>query len=206
MMLSARWLRTCVGSCALALVVACAGPTYKTRYYSLMADSEATPLANAEAFTSSLGVGPIRLPETLEHPGIVSHGDGQRVEVAPYDIWAGELKETVTRVLADNLSTYLATENVWPFPWDNRVRPARQASIVFERFGGQRGGEVTLQAKWRLLSTDGNSVLLSDKVSLRTETTTGSYDAYVAALNQLLNELSKEIALAVAGQQERAAP
>lgn len=185
-------------ACGLWLA-GCAGPSYKTEYYTLAADEHADA-QGAAADVGTLGVGPIRLPEMLDVVGIVSWDDSQRVYIAPYAVWAGDLKQAVTRVLADDLSAYLATDDVWPFPWDNRVRPDRQVTAVIEQFGGERGGEVTLQAKWRLMNSDGNRVLDSGKVTLSTQADESSYNAYVAALNELLHQFAKSIAQAVKEQ------
>lgn len=183
----------------LLILAACSGLNYKTDYYTLIADQDASLLIN-RPYSESLGVGPVKLPEMLDHPGIVSRDNGQQLLVATYAVWAGDLNEAVTRVLADNLSHYMGTDQVWPFPWDNRVRPQRTIRIVFERFSGERGGEVELQAKWRLVSGSGDKAFYSGKVTLQTETQGNSYNAYVAALNELLNQLSQAIARAVVEQ------
>jgi uncharacterized lipoprotein YmbA len=185
----------------MASLMACSGPTYQTKHYTLVADASAKPVTE-RVYPLSLGVGPIRLPELLDHPGIVSHNEQQRVFVAPYDIWAGDLKAAISRVLADNLSVYLNSHHVWPFPWDNRVRPERRISLVLERFGGERGGEVVLQAKWRLLSSDGGTELDSGKIRLADNTPDDSYSAYVETLNALLNRLSEAIAQNLLAQQD----
>lgn len=180
----------------LWLLSACSGPTYKTEFFTLVADADAAPLVQRE-YTGSLGVGPIRIPELLNHSGIVSRGSDQQVFVAPYQVWAGDIKRAMTRVLADNLSAYLNTDQVWPFPRDNRVRPDRQIHILFERFDGERGGEVVLQAKWQLLTADGDAQLHTAKATLQTRARDSSYSAYVHALNQLLNEFAAQLALAI---------
>ena len=197
MRLFARGISTGILVLAIFISVACSGPTYKTEYYTLVADAKADLLVE-QRYSGSLGVGPIRTPDILNHSGIVSHGSDQQVFVAPYQVWAGDLKRTITRVLADDLSAYLGTHQVWPFPRDNRVRPDRQISILFERFDGERGGEVVLQAKWRLLTADAEKELHTAKVTLRTQTQDGSYSAYVQALNQLLDEFAGHLALAIA--------
>ena len=197
MRLFARGISTGILVLAIFISVACSGPTYKTEYYTLVADAKADLLVE-QRYSGSLGVGPIRTPDILNHSGIVSHGSEQQVFVAPYQVWAGDLKRAITRVLADDLSAYLGTDQVWPFPRDNRVRPDRQISILFERFDGERGGEVVLQAKWRLLTADAEKELHTAKVTLRTQTQDGSYSAYVQALNQLLDEFAGHLALAIA--------
>lgn len=185
---------------SLMTIGGCSGPTYKTTYYTLVADGsgDKAPLPTEAHYTASLGVGPLQLPEMLDHPGIVSQKGAQQVLVAPYDVWAGDLKQAMTRVLADNLSTYLGSDNVWPFPWDNRIRPEQQLSILVEHFSGERGGDVELQGKWRLLTDQGQRVSQSGKVKLRTETKSSSYSDYVSAMNELLNQMAEHIALEIA--------
>jgi uncharacterized lipoprotein YmbA len=177
----------------------CSGLKYKTDYYTLIADRDAR-LEVGQPYSGSLGVGPVQLPEMLDHPGIVTRDNGQKLLIASYAVWAGDLNEAVTRVLADNLSHYLGSDQVWPFPWDNRVRPQQTIRVVFERFSGERGGEVELQAKWRLVSGSGEQEIFATKVQLQTEAENNSYNAYVAALNDLLNQLAKVIARDIAGE------
>ncbi len=192
-----RWKCQFLVGVVLALVAACSGPAYKTDFFTLVADQD-TEQRVAQPYRGSLGVGPVKLPELLDHPGVVSESGGQQIEVAPYAVWAGDLNAAVVRVLADNLSAYLGTDQVWPFPWDNRARPEQQIRVVFEKFSGERGGDVVLQAKWRLLSSNGGEELRAEKFSARISAADKSYEAYVAALNDLLNQLSEAIALAVA--------
>nr|MBX2857529.1 PqiC family protein [Cellvibrionaceae bacterium] len=99
--------------------------------------------------------------------------------------------------LADNLAQYWVLDKVSAFPWDNRARPAYQLRLVFEEFGGRRGGEVHLRVFWTLLSQQGDKVYLAKRSALLATTAQSSAESYVAALNQLLNQLSYELAIEV---------
>jgi uncharacterized lipoprotein YmbA len=98
------------------LSVALAACAKQTHYYTLHHTSATASPSGSYPFT--LGVGPVFLPESHNQPGVVSLTAGQEVNVAQYHIWAGYLDQTVTRVLADDLSIRLGADTVWPFPWE----------------------------------------------------------------------------------------
>lgn len=202
--MSNQWVRNVIG-CAkkirLSLVLlgvvcglaACASSGPATRYYSLFSDSSIEPVEHSLG-NISIGVGPVILPDYIENPSVVSLTSGQQVRVSGYHAWAGNLKESMTRVLADDISGALKLDAVWGFPWDNRVRPDYQIRVVVEQFDGVRGGQVHLRAKWTLLNKSADKVLSVGSVSLFEASAGSGIDNYVAALNRLLNRLSLTIA------------
>jgi len=182
---------------ACVMVVSCVSSGPATRYYSLFADT------TLQRFTLndknvSMGIGPIVIPEYLDNPSVVTLTGSQRIRVAGYDAWAGNIKEAITRVLAHNISTSLAVDDIWAFPWDNRVRPGYQLRVVFEEFGGTPGGYVRLSAKWTLLNQAADSVLLLGSTSLDERTESSDMNSYVTALNRLLNRFSVAVSQDVA--------
>ncbi|MDZ7923179.1 MAG: PqiC family protein [Marinagarivorans sp.] len=166
----------------------------KTYFYSLQGFNGQTVVAKAQLDASkAYGVGPVFLPEPLLQPGVVSHVGGQQLDVSLYSVWAGNLQDAVTRVLAANIAELGQVDAVWPFPWDNRSRPTRQIRIVFEQFSGAIGGAVVLKAKWALTENNGETVLLQKREHLTKTAAGNDYGHYVEALNLLINELSANI-------------
>lgn len=168
-----------------------------THFYTLSGlndvDLTQPPLFPANPL-DNYGIGPIFLPEALDQPGIVAQKEGQKVSLSLYNIWAGNLKDGVTRTLASNISELTGVDGVWPFPWDNRNRPNRQVRVVFEQLSGQIEGTVTLKAKWVLTEQNGEKVLLHKRVVFKKDVKTAGYAGYVDTLNDLISELSSDIA------------
>lgn len=180
-------------SLCILLTVSCTSSGPATSYYSLFA-SKSIERVHLNSSEISIGVGPILLPEYLENPAVVSLSRSQIVRVSGYHAWAGDLKDAMSRVIAQEVSTALSADKVWAFPWDNRVRPQYQIRIVFEEFSGIRGGQVSLRAKWSLLNQRGDTVLLFATEQFSSNTSSESVDTYVAELNQLLNQFSLRVA------------
>lgn len=181
----------------IAVLLGACTMTPATHFYTLHGFPEETERNTVKLPDHTYGVGPIFLPEALMQPGIVSHREGQELKVSLYNIWAGNLRSAITRVLAANISHVSGVQAVWPFPWDNRNRPVRQVRVVFEQLSGEVGGQVVLKAKWALTEHNGEHAIIERRVELSEKTSSDTMGAYVATLNELINQLSVEIASAL---------
>lgn len=185
--------KTIVVLAILLSLYGCASSGPKTKYYSLFPGDYSS--ANmGSVIDASFGVGPISLPEYVDHVGIVSLTGTNQIAVSGYHAWAGDLSENLSRVIAGNLGSLFNTSSVSAFPWDNRLRPNYQIKILFQEFAGVRGGEVRVKAKWSLLNQRGTEVILTGTEGLREQAQSNSYNDYVATLNRLVNKLSDNIA------------
>ena len=192
-------MKTLKSSLILAMLALCSACTMapKTHFYTLhglVVDDSVAPATIAINPEHTYGIGPLFLPEALMQPGVVTHRQGQSVNLSLYNIWAGNLREAVTRVVASNMSQLTGVDAIWPFPWDNRNRPRRQIRIVFEQFSGELGGTVTLKAKWALTENNGEKTLLQERLVLSGKAVGDGYGPYVTTLNDLINQLSVDIA------------
>ena len=98
--------------------------------------------------------------------------------------------------IAANLATLLRTERIAVFPWSSTASIEHQVVIDVIRFDGQLGGDVLLEARWRVFGRERNDLVL--RYSAMTEATGESgYPAVVAAMSRSLAALSREIADAV---------
>lgn len=174
----------------LALLAGC-GHVPQTHYYTLSAPPPESALA-ADPKAPSLGVGPVGLPPILDHAGIVSQPDATRVTVSTYHLWAGDLTDIVTHVVAERLADLSGNERVEAFPWDNRVRPEYQLKIQLETFAGAIDGLVHLRAVWTLTSDQGQHERLHKRAQFERDSW-GGYAGYVSTLNGLLLEMADAI-------------
>ncbi len=187
----------------VSTLTACSSSGPATSYYSLFPNKEASqtqfPLQHP-ASTISLGVGPVVLPDYIDYPSVVALTSSAKVKVYGYHAWAGDLDESINRVLVENISNHLQLDSVWRFPWDNRVRPKYQLRIVIESFAGIRGQSLDLVLKWTLLNKSADTLLDMGKEKLVMPLADSSVDAYVQTMNEALNQVSTTIAEKISTQ------
>jgi len=186
-----RLSSVCLLGCVL-LVSACASQS-PTKFYSLRVQADPSLEIDLPA-SVRLGIGPVTLPTELDRPGIVSEENGSGVKIAGYQVWAGDLEEMTARVLAGLMAEHTGLQQVYSAPWDTRFRPEYQLRVDMERFSGELGGELGLDAVWTLTGDAGKTLLHTRRSTLRVEATNGSYLAYVNAMNALLSQLSSLVA------------
>jgi len=171
--------------------------TVPSQFYMLDAldpPSESAALSSEGLY---LGVGPIKLPDYLDRPQIVTRPDPNRVDMNEFRRWAGSLQGNFQRVLARNLGILLGSRNVAEYPWDDPFDPDYRLVIDVYRFDGNLGGEVWLEARWSLTGRDRIRLLRGGQTSIREPVVGEDYHSLVAAESKALEALSREIAAAL---------
>lgn len=146
----------------------------------------------------SVGLGPIRIPDYLDRPGIVTRpGGGSAIEIADFDLWAGSFKEGFINTLAQNLSLHLKTDKILIYPFVGVVKLDYRIFLVVERFEGTLGNELTLVARWVVYQgpaeESGNKEGLVRRSKIVEAVAGPEYAALVAAHDRALERLSREI-------------
>lgn len=198
-----RWLCGSLIVLALLLGTACASSP-PTEFYSLIAVSDPGFEIQLDSSIDSIGVGPVSLPSELDRPSLVSELADGRLKIAAYDVWAGDLDENFTRVMASVLSSHTGIDRVYAEPWDTRFRPSYQLRLDVQQFGGRLGGDVRLDVLWTLTTNAGRTMVHSERSQLSLSTDSASQAAYVSALSALLSEFSKQPARVLEGLSDTA--
>lgn len=168
-----------------------------TRFYVL------TPIDHGVSLVSkteqkkplSVEITSLRLPQYLEKPQIVTRSSENRLELAEYHQWGGNLRKNMIRVLAQNLSLLLATSDISMAPFRPSTPPHVGVELEVMQFERNAGGQVRLSVQWRLLEGKDNQTLkiqMTDIVSPVVHTVPNFEDT-VSVMSTLLGELSHVI-------------
>ena len=145
----------------------------------------------------TIGIGPLDLPAYLDRPQIVTRVNPDELKLAELDNWAEPLKDNITRVLAENISRLLCTEDVVIFPWKQSSHVDYQIDIKIVWMDGKLGEKAILATQWAVIDASGKSVLLTKRSQYTESVTETTYSALVAAYNRLIANFSHDIAQAV---------
>jgi uncharacterized protein len=184
-------IRLHLAATLLLLLAGCESPP--TEFYTLSnmqlpPDSSSTP-------QTVVGVGPVTLPDYLDRPQIVTRASGNRMMLAAFDAWVEPMDGMFSRVLVENLSSLLATDNVVLLP-QRRLTPLDyQVEVDVTRFDADATGRAVLDARWKVFGKDGDR-LIEEGRSTIVEPAVGSdsYEDIVAAMSRALAEMSSTIA------------
>jgi len=181
------------------LLAGCIGNPTKPSEFYVLSINPGTPVSSTLAEDEvSLGLGPLTLPEIYDRPQIVTRGEANRITLAEYDRWGGDLNKDLGRALAGNLMSRLNTDRIVPFPWPRRYDPDFQVTVRLFRFDGVLGSNAALEGIWRILDAHKGCELVADRFSITEATDGPGYPALVTAMSRAVAKLSQAIAEQVA--------
>ena len=191
------------------LLVACTA-TKPSRFYTLSSlpddGAAATGAASSEL---AIGVGPISLPNYLDRPEMVTRTTPNEFQLAEFDRWGESLGNVFPRVMAENLSVLLATDQVVLLPRRRSTAIDYQVEVQVTRFDADVGGPAVLAARWELFDNRGKSLVVNrstftEAVAGDSETAGGEdYGSVATAMSKTVAALSREIASAITSLQRR---
>jgi uncharacterized lipoprotein YmbA len=147
----------------------------------------------------SIEVASIRLPQYLERPQIVTRSSKNRLELAEFHQWGGNLRKNMIRVLAKNLSQLLATSKIAISPHHPPSPPDFRIALEIMKFERDSDGKVKLSGQWRLTGGKTGKALaarISDLASPAIENDK-DLESTVHAMSALMGELSRIIGLEI---------
>ena len=152
---------------ALSVVFGCASSKNPVTHFYILdpSDSNTLPAGQVgQTATLSIGVASFRLPQYLERPQIVTRSSENKLKLAEFHQWGGNLRKNMTRILAKNLSQLLGTPEIFIYPDIPQSPPDFRVELTVLKFERDPDRKVRLSAQWRL-SGD------KDKKPLKTQIT-----------------------------------
>ena len=182
-----------------SLLSGCAS-TEPARFYTLHPMQGAGGLTERKEASGNpiIAVGPIKFPDYLNRPEVVTRTAQTRMDFSEFNLWAGSLPENFSDTLVDNLSALLARESLILLA--NRTRPGvidYQLLMEVLHFEGPLGGDVSLVARWTIVKVKDKQWLFVQSSSIREPTGGPGYEPFVGAQSRALERLSREIAEAI---------
>ena len=168
-------------------------PSPAVQYYTL------TPLSMDEQgpdweSDGVLAVGPVSLPEILDRPHMVTQSGDNRLVFAETHRWAGSLQGEIARVLADNLSILLNSDQIIAHGEEALTPPSHRIIINVQRFYAQANGDVLLDLLWTLKEEGHEQSSVLNKSTIRYPVEYRDYAGIAAAQSEALGDLSREMA------------
>jgi len=145
-----------------------------------------------------VGVGPVKIPSYLDRVQIVTRSSETTLQISEFHRWSEPVDKSLERIIAENLTSLLASDNVFLYPWPGVRRVDYQVMVEVKRFEGKPGEKVRLDASWMLLSDGGKQVRLCRNSYISEPVDGASYEDLVSSLSRAAAQLSREIGVAIA--------
>lgn len=150
----------------------------------------------------TVGMREVEVPSYLDRRQIMVRTGSNELAISEFNQWAEPLKENIARVIAQNLES-LTCADVMGVPPTGRSRHVDyrlQARV--NRLEGDLGGQAVLDAEWSLIGAGDGRTVASRRSRFARPVPGKDYASLVSAHSELVADLSREIARAVAALPE----
>lgn len=178
----------------LTVLTAC-GTSPPSRYYAL----ESAGFDRTADATDSvvLGIGPIRVPEYLERPQIVTRGKNRELLIDDFSRWAEPVSKAQLTLIASNVDSLLENVIVLAYPYRGIADYDYRLVARVEQFDMDATGTTVLKVQWSIANPGGEPAVPPRRS--RFEIDGGDPDdpgSVAAGMSRCLTDFSHEIASA----------
>jgi uncharacterized lipoprotein YmbA len=128
---------------------------------------------------------------------VVTVTSPNQIDLSPNTYWGEPLDKNFSRVLEENLSQLLNTQEIEKYPWPQSVHIDYQVVVDVQRFDTNSNGQSTLVARWSVKDGGTGKDLYASETRCSASVASGEAGPS-AALSQDLGTLSREIASRIA--------
>ena len=142
---------------------------------------------------TTIRVDAVVIPGYLDRDEIVTRVSENEIHLADLNQWGEPLRDSLTTILALNLSRLLPAKGFAVFPFKCPSPVDYQISVEIVRMDGSLDGDVHLTAQWSILKGKENSIMVTRKSRFKASKAPTDYDELVATQSRLVEALSREI-------------
>ena len=168
-----------------------------TQFYALESVLQSVE-SKSDGQKKVVGIAQISLPSALERKQIVTRDKTGQLYIDEQHQWAALLKQNMTEVVAKNLANRQIALWFKAYPWSNLGGVDYRLVLDVTRLDIVLGEAVYVSVDWAILDEKQHRVLTHASVDLSHALADRQYASAVAALNQLLGQLSDQLAPAFA--------
>ncbi|MFA5090080.1 MAG: PqiC family protein [Candidatus Omnitrophota bacterium] len=141
-----------------------------------------------------IGIGPVKIPEYLNRPQIVTRDKNNMLTFAQFDRWGEPLDFALGRLIRDNLIVMLPGAAFELFPWDMDVPVRYQVFIDLVQLESELKKDLFFVVQWSVFDLSKKKMMVMKRSEFRQPITPGNYSGLAKTLSAVCVSLSNDIA------------
>ena len=194
-----RRLESTAAACMLALasmLSGCGGTGPREQFYVLGLDGSVPTRALAApastAAPSTIFVGPVTVPESVDRSQMVLRTSANQVEIADFHRWAEPLKSAIPRVIAETLTRELGNVRVMSARQASGAPADQRVAVEIQRFDSSLDQGAAIEALWTV--TPAKGAAKTGRSSVQEPNASRDAAGVAAAHSRALDRIGRDIA------------
>ena len=178
---------------SLAIVVGACGSSPPVNYYDI--EALETGYSPDKVGSVSIGVGPLRTPDYLSRPRMVTRAPDATIVVNDFERWVEPMDESIHRVVATNLDALLEEAVVIAFPYTHVMHLDYRVVGRVSRFDADVDGRAVLEIQWGVIDSADQLLVKPRRARYEARSSRESKYAGIAdAMSRVLQQFSQDVA------------
>ncbi|MFH1440723.1 MAG: PqiC family protein [Candidatus Omnitrophota bacterium] len=144
-----------------------------------------------------IGVGPVKIPEYLNRPQIVTQDKNKMLKFAEFDRWGESLDSSICRLINEGLTVMLPSAAIRLFPWNLDIPVDYQVIVDIVQLECELDKDLYLVAQWSVIDLSDRKMMLIKRSEFRQPISPRNYSGLAKTLSVACASLSEEIAQAL---------
>jgi len=163
------------------------------RFYNLCAvGKQANIKLDAKDFI--IGVGPVKIPEYLNRPQMVTVNKDKTITFAEFNRWAEPLDFALERIINEDLAIMLDGATIETFPWERTVTVKYQVIANVIRLENEFNEQLIFVVQWSIVDLEKKSAIFTKRSEFTQVINPHDFHGLADALSKSGALLSNEIA------------
>lgn len=144
-----------------------------------------------------IGVGPVKIPQYLNRPQIVTQDENNMLTFAQFDRWGEPLDAALARLINEHLTAMLPGATIETFPWNISIPVRYRLIIDVVRMESELDKDLFFVAQWSIIDLEKKDAVFSKRSQFREPIILHNYGGLTEALGNVCASLSSEMAEAM---------
>jgi len=145
-----------------------------------------------------IGVGPVKLPEYLDRPQMVTKNKEGVLKFDEFDRWGESLDPGLARLIREDLAVLLPSAKFTLYPWSSSMAVKYQVLLEIVQLDSELDKDMYLVVQWTVIDAQGPKTLMIKRSEFRQPINPQNYSGMAKALSAACSSLSVQIAEALA--------
>ncbi len=141
-----------------------------------------------------IGIGPVRIPEYLNRPQIVTNNKDKTIFFDEFNRWAESLDFALARLINNDLTLIIPKTSLQMFPWDLTIAVKYQVIVDIVQLENNLNHDLLFVAQWSIIDLEKKRALFTKRSEFRQDIYPHNYYGLTEALSEVVMSLSAEIA------------
>ena len=141
-----------------------------------------------------IGIGPVKVPEYLNRPQIVTVDENDMLSFAQFDRWGEPLEFALLQLFVNNLSVLMPAANIAASPWNLALPVKYQVIMDVVRLESRLDKDLSFTVQWSVIDLENKKMVFTKRSGFSKPIESHSYSGLAKTLNMECASLSGEIA------------